>query len=309
VATLISIILPIFAVIGFGLASARLRIISEEGFRALNAYVFWLATPALLFGAGAEATTRGGPVALVFFAVALPLFIGAALIARRGLGQGLTLASGFGLNAVFGNSVMMGLPVVSAAYGQAGLALLLGIIALHSLLLLPAATALAELGQAGRASLPLLLARLAGAILRNPVVAAVLAAWAFSLTGLALPEAVRRLCALLGGSAPPVALFCLGGSLAGFAIGRAMLGEVALASVLKLVVMPGLVWLLARGAGLGPLETAVVVTVAALPTGANAFLLARRYASGAERSGATVLVSTAASVVTLGWLLAVLAPG
>jgi predicted permease len=306
-ATLITIVLPIFGVIALGFAAARWRLVSEEGFRALNAYAFWLATPALLFGAGAEATTRGGPVALVFFAVALPLFAAATWLARRVFGQGLTLAGGFGLNAVFGNSVMMGIPIISAAYGQPGLALLLGIIALHSLLLLPAATAIAELGQAGRTPLPLVIGRLLAAILRNPVVVAVLLAWAWSLGGLALPEPVRRFCALLGGSAPPVALFCLGGSLAGFAVGRGLAGEIALALLLKLAAMPALVWLLALAAGLAPLEIAVAVTAAALPTGANAFLLARRYAAGAERSGATVLASTALSVVTLGLLLTLFA--
>ncbi len=54
---------------------------------------------------------------------------------------------------------------------------------------------------------------------------------------------------------------------------------------------------------LPPLETAVAVLAAALPTGANAFLLAQRYQVGAARSGATVLVSTVISVATLAVLL------
>jgi predicted permease len=82
------------------------------------------------------------------------------------------------------------------------------------------------------------------------------------------------------------------------------MGEVAWTLVLKLAVLPLLVWGLCILIGLGPLETAVAVTSAALPTGANAFMLARRYRTGAERSGATVLVSTVISVFTLGWLLA-----
>jgi predicted permease len=48
----------------------------------------------------------------------------------------------------------------------------------------------------------------------------------------------------------------------------------------------------------------VAVTTAALPTGANAFMLARRYQVGAERSGATVLVSTVISVFTVAAVLA-----
>ncbi len=58
------------------------------------------------------------------------------------------------------------------------------------------------------------------------------------------------------------------------------------------------------GLGLSRLEVAVAVTTSALPTGANAFLLARRYATGADRSGATVLVSTLISVFTLAAVLA-----
>ena len=48
----------------------------------------------------------------------------------------------------------------------------------------------------------------------------------------------------------------------------------------------------------------VAVVAAALPTGANAYLLAQRYRIEADRSGATVLVTTALSVLTLSALLA-----
>jgi predicted permease len=52
------------------------------------------------------------------------------------------------------------------------------------------------------------------------------------------------------------------------------------------------------------LETAVAVVTSALPTGANAFLLARRYETGVGASGATVLLSTLISIATLSALLA-----
>jgi predicted permease len=120
-----------------------------------------------------------------------------------------------------------------------------------------------------------------------------------------VPEVVRRTLTMLGAATPPVALFCLGGSLAAFRAGQAW-GEVAWATVLKLAVLPPMVWGACVLLGLGPLETGVAVMTAALPTGANAFLLARRYATGADRSGATVLVSTVISVFTLavvlGWI-------
>jgi predicted permease len=169
--------------------------------------------------------------------------------------------------------------------------------------LLGLGTVVVELGIHRHAPLASVLRATAGGVLRNPIVVSVMAALAWSTLGLPVPGAVRRTLELLGASSPPLALFCLGGSLATFRVAGAM-GEVAWTLVLKLAVLPLLVWGLCILIGLGPLETAVAVTSAALPTGANAFMLARRYRTGAERSGATVLVSTVISVFTLGWLLA-----
>jgi predicted permease len=70
------------------------------------------------------------------------------------------------------------------------------------------------------------------------------------------------------------------------------------------VALPAVVWGLGWLIGLSPIEMAVAVTIAALPTGANAFILARRYATGADRSGSAVVVSTALSVLTLSALIA-----
>jgi hypothetical protein len=69
-------------------------------------------------------------------------------------------------------------------------------------------------------------------------------------------------------------------------------------------VLPLLVFALGLLLGLSPIEMAVAVTMAALPTGANAFILARRYDTGADRSGSAVVVSTALSVLTISALIA-----
>ena len=51
---------------------------------------------------------------------------------------------------------------------------------------------------------------------------------------------------------------------------------------------------------------AVVVLAAAMPTGANAFMLARRFGTMMEASASTMVVSTARSLLSLtallGWL-------
>lgn len=302
-ATILGVVAPVFAIIALGWIAASRRFVDEAGFRGLNAFTFSLATPALLFAGGTSAHGGGGGAALAFFAGSVVIFAIAVLVGRRALGKGLGGGALFALNGAFGNTVMMGIPLIVAAHGEGGLVILMAILALHSMALLGLATVIAEIGLNQAAPwLRVLRATVAG-VARNPVVMTVIAAFLWYQLGPPLPGPVRRTLELLGAAGPPTALFCLGGSLAGFAATGAR-REVAWATVLKLLAMPLVVWGFCAAFGLGPLETAVAVTTAALPTGANAFLMARRYAIGAEASGATVLVSTLISVLTLAVVLA-----
>jgi hypothetical protein len=299
---LLEIVAPVFAIIAMGYVAARRRWIGEAGFRGLNDFCFTLAAPALLFAGGTAGHGGAGPVAFAYFTGALILFGVALAIARLALRQPLAEAGFFALNASYGNSVMMGLPVIAAAYGQAGLAILAGILALHSLVLLGLATIVAEIGLHAHAPWRRVLRASLGGMVRNPIVLSLLLAMAVNLIGVPVPGALRRTLELLGAATPAVALFVLGGGLAAFDPKRAG-GEAALLVALKLVAMPALVWACCRLFGLGGFETAVAVTAAALPTGANAFLLARRYGGDIGGSGAVVLLSTLLSLVTLALLL------
>jgi malonate transporter and related proteins len=78
--------------------------------------------------------------------------------------------------------------------------------------------------------------------------------------------------------------------------------------VLKMVVHPALVWLLALAFQLTPTQTAVAVIIAALPSGVNPFILAQRYGVYVQRAASSVVVTTALAVVTAALLLAWFAP-
>ena len=300
------IIAPVFILILLGAGARAWRLLDTAGMRGLNDLTFYLAIPALLFGAVVEAPAlRVFDVALLYFAGCLAVFAAAVLLARRVLGAGLAQASVIGLNSCYGNTVMLGIPIVSAAFGPEGLATVLPVIALHSILLLPLATALIEAdGKAGLGPLGLLRQILPG-MLRNPIIAALLLAMAWRGLGVPVPLPLHRLLAMLGGAGPTLALFTLGAGLPDFAA-QGSAREAGLATVLKLVVLPAMVWGLAHLAGLGPMPTAVAVLTAGTPTGANAFFLARRTGTLAAASAGTVVVSTALSVLTLSAILAAL---
>lgn len=298
----VEVVAPVFVLIGLGYGAARLRYVDEAGFKALALFVFALAAPALLFSGGTRQHEGGAGAALALLPASVIIYWIALAAARRFLGLTLAEAALFALACVFGNSVMMGIPIIYAAYGDPGVPPMLAILALQTMILLGMATIVTEVGL--NAAAPwrrVLWATLAG-IGRNPVVLSVVAALLWSLFGLPVPAVLRRFLDLLGGASPPVALFCLGGSLYGLSV-AAIWRETLAIAVVKLLALPALVWVFAMLLGLTPVETAVAVTIAALPTGANAFILARRYATGADRSGSAVVLTTSISVLTLSALI------
>jgi hypothetical protein len=265
--------------------------------------VFYAALPSLLFRSVVQAPPlRLGDVAVSFIGGAYLLYAAGLFIARKLLRARLAQASVFGINCVFGNTVMLGIPIVDAAFGAEGVANLLAVVALHSAMLLPVATIVIE-ADTGTGAGPLAVLRAAvPGIVRNPVVVGIFLALLWRQTGLGLAAPAERFLVLTGGAGPPLALFCLGASLP-TPRGLRNLREIAIAALLKLVVMPALVALIAHAMGVHGVAFAVTVLAAGMPTGANAFLLARRFGTLLEASASTVVACTALSVVTLSLLL------
>ncbi len=289
-----------------GAGAVRLRLLELSAIKGMSDFVFFAAMPSLLF----LSITTAPPLRLVdvagsFLAGALAVFGLAVILGRRVLGLRLAGASVFGLNSVFGNTVMLGIPIVDAAYGREGVANLLAVVAFHSAFLLPLATILIEADTGrGNGALGVIRAAIPG-ILKNPVIVTMVVALGWRFLGLPVPLGVQRFFSLLGGAGPPLALFCLGASLPK-PQGWGDLREVVVSGVLKLALMPAVVGAIAYSVGVTGVAFKVVVLASAMPTGANAFMLARRFATMAEASASTVVVSTAVAVgtlaVLLGWL-------
>lgn len=309
-AAILGLVAPVFLLIALGYAAGIRRLLSDEALRGINDFAYWLCAPALLLVsavAGGGLATHGGRLELAFFTGVLAVYGGALLLSRFVAGRGLAESGLFALNCAFGNTLMMGVPVVLATFGPAGIGPATAIIGLYSLVMLPLTTIVAEMGMAAGASPMRVLRTTLRSVVRNPIVMAVVIGnlWALLLPG--PPLFLRRFLEILGAGTSPLLLFCLGASLRDFQIRRDWM-DAAVINLLKLLVLPLLVFGLGRLVGLPPLELAVAVIMAAMPTGANAFLMSRRYATGMERAGAAVLLGTMASVVTLtlvlGWITA-----
>ena len=117
-------------------------------------------------------------------------------------------------------------------------------------------------------------------------------------TGWRLPAALLSPLEMLAGAAIPLMLMSYGAALRlSPPIGRAgHNGEVVLATVLKMAVMPVVAWLVGVALGLDDRVLLGVVITAALPTAQNIFLHATRYRVGEDVSRETILVTTLASL-------------
>jgi len=309
------IVLPVFALIAVGFAAARRGLLRDEGVRALSDAAFLIFMPALLFGAIArvdfDRLTPGA--ALAYYAAGLPLF-GTLLLVQWMRGRGAASATIRALGGVFGNTVMLGIPVVRLAYGETGLAFLLTIIAWHALIFLSIGTFVLETatlergadglrGERRSAVLGAHLLQVVRSALIHPVVLPILAGLAWSAMHWTLPGPLDRALAMLGAAATPLCLVLLGASLGQFDLRAGMAGALSIAAV-KTLLFPLIVFGAGRFAlGLELLPLAVATTAAALPTGANVYLFAQRYQTQVGETSALVASSTLVAAVTLPWLL------
>jgi len=312
---ILNIIVPVFGMVAVGWGLARVRLLTPEGLRGLTNATFYALFPALLFRSMSkvriEALEPG--ILLAFFGSVLTLFALAHLLARTvGLRGGDRTV--FALSSTFSNGVGIGIPFISYAFGEAGLVPLLMIISVHALIVLTLSSFLLEVANGGGASGGRLLGKLGGAALtmvKHPVVPPIFAGLVWSelmafVPGLALPLVVDRILQALAQAAPPCGLIMVGASLAHVGI-KDHWQPAVVTSALKLAVLPLLVWLAGRYVfALDPLWVTVATLNAALPAGANVYLIAQLYRTGVGLATNAVVISTAASIFTLSAALLLL---
>jgi malonate transporter len=313
------IIAPVILMVLAGWAIGRSKLLSAEGLRGFNNVTFYILFPALLFRSMSKVRLDALDldILVAFFSGGLLLFAVMMTFGRTVLRMGVADQAVLALSTCFSNGVGLGIPLVSLAFGEAGMVPLLMIISIHSLIFLTLTCFLIEIGQSGRRGSWGILGRLGAAALtmfKHPVLPAIFAGLAWGelthqVPALALPAVVDRALSLLATAAAPCGLIMLGASLAhvGF---KGHWQEGLIAATGKLLVLPVIVYALGRFVfHLEPLWLTVATIDAAMPAGANVYLIAQRYGVGVGRATNAVVLSTVASVVTVSAALVLLGAG
>lgn len=310
-------LVAIFLTVGVGWVAGRLRWLdsgadARDPARVLGNAAFSIFVPALLFRTTARLDFAALPWRIVaaFFVPAVLVALAVYLWQRRRPLSTCAPAARM-VSASFGNSVQLGIPMATALFGEAGLAIHITLVSLHALILLTLPTVLVELdlarAQPGPRDIPATLRNTVRNTLVHPVVLPVVAGMVWNLAGLPLPPVLDETLAALGSAVVPVCLVLIGLSLAYYGVQGQWRGALQL-SALKLLVLPAAVLAVAHwGFGLAGLPLAVVVLMASLPTGSNALIFAQRYDTLATEATATIVISTLLFVFSASAWLGLLA--
>jgi len=303
---IVDVVLPVFGLIFAGVAAGRFRILGQDSSVALNGFVYWFALPPLFFLGMARvpvAQAMNGPFIVAYLGGVVAVFLAVIILWRLFFPGTAAEHSMAGMNASFANTGYMGIPLFMTAYGPEGLlpVVISGVI--NGAIVAAGMIALVDALQGVRQSLGRVLLDAGRTLATNPLVVAPLAGLAFSASGLSLPKAVATFGDLLAASAGPCALFSVGLFIAARPLGSLVRGRKAIESTslvfLKLIVHPLVTWAIAVALNMDPFWAFSAVIMAALPTGALAFVVAQQYRVYIERTSAVILISTVLSLATL----------
>ncbi len=300
--------LPFFALIGLGYQACRSGFFTSEGAAYLTKFVFYFALSAMLFGFAANLSLAeifdwqfvGAYLSGCFVVYALATAV--AMIRKRPITEAAFEAQ----CSIIGNVGFLGVPMLIVLLGEAAAGPVLLVLSLDLIVFSSLIVIIVTGSRDGRMSLGVL--RTVGiGLLKNPMIVAITLGLAWSATGWTLPGPVNDFMTILGAAATPGALFAIGASLASKSAER--LSVAVWLTTCKLILHPAAVAIAALYLFDVPdYEAAVMIAAASLPVAGNVYILAQHYGVAPQRVSATILISTAVSILTVSAVIAWLAP-
>ncbi len=293
---------PIFALIMMGYLFRRAGVVPEPFWAPAERVTYYVFFPSLLVTSAATADLEGLEVAPMAAALACAILAAAAVLlaARRRLGaDGAAFTSV--LQGAIRPNVYVAFAAAAALFGEAGRSLTaVAIVVAVPLVNVVSVAALARYaapaGTAGG------LGTIVGSVIRNPLILACALGGALNAGGIALPPVIGPLLEILGRAALPLALLAVGAGL-DFAAVRAHGARVAVASAVKLAVLPALAYLACLAFGVGGLAASVTVMFASVPVSASAYVLARQMGGHTSLLAGIITATTLAAAVTMPAIL------
>jgi malonate transporter len=296
--------LPFFALIGLGYGAGRSGFFTSEATAYLTKFVFYFALSAMLFRFSANLSLGeifDWPFVLAYLWGTMFVYLiatGVALLRKRGIEEAAIEAQ----CAVIGNVGFLGIPMLVLLLGEQAIGPVMLVLAVDLIVFGSLIVILITGSRDGRMS-PGVLRTVGIGLLKNPMIVSITLGIMVSSIGLPIPKPANEFLSLLGAAATPCALFAIGASLATKSAERVVVA--GWLSFAKLVLHPAAVAFAALV--MFPVDAyaaGVMIACAALPVAGNVYILAQHYGVAPSRVSASILISTALSVITISAVIA-----
>jgi len=293
---------PLILLIVLGTVLAHIKFLGREFMADLNRFAFWIALPALLFTSANHAEEPGSQMWRL-----LLVMIGATLLIIL-FAWGLGLAMGMPRHArstfmqagFRGNLTYIGIPVLAYSLGGDRRAMASAVIvmvlcmAFYNIMAVIVLHSGSQHGSDWKKALR--------SIATNPLLISGLLGLCLPFADIKLPLFVQRALDALAAAAVPIALLCIGGSLAVISL-RGRRSWIVVAALTKVVALPVLVYFLTRAAGLGLAEQRTALVFACCPTAAASFVMAKQMGGDEALASGSIALSTILAAASLAMAL------
>ncbi len=288
-------VLPVFLVASAGFALASFVTIDS---RSIGRLLFYLATPSLVFRSLYQTQIDGRVMQqLAMVAVSAAVLTGLlGWLASWGAPRKTRIAAV--LTSAVSNNGNMGIPISYFAFGELGTALATIYYVLTSFMSNTFGAVIASAGEANAVTA-------LKTSLRVPVLYAAVLGIGLNLGQVEAPQSLLRSVDLMADAAIPGMLILLGVQLQAAPL-RQVQGEIWSSVAVRLLASPLIAWTLCMLLGISGVERSVIILQAAMPTAVMTAVLATEFDTAPQLVASIIFFSTAASMVTLSVILALL---
>ena len=296
--------LPFFLIIGLGYGSGRTRFFTEEATAYLTKFVFYFALSAMLFRFSSSlelSQVLDWTFVLAYLLATMAIYL---LVTAVAMARGLSVAEAAveAQCGVIGNVGFLGIPMLALLMGPEAVGPVIIVLAVDLIVFGSLIVILITGSQGGKIG-PRTFGIVGLGLIRNPMIVSISLGLIWSTWSLPVPQPVEEFLSILGAAATPGALFAIGASLATKSAER--LTSAIWLSFAKLALHPVAVAISALLIfPVEPFAAGVMIACASLPVAGNIYILAQHYGVAPQRVSATILISTAASVVTVAAVIA-----
>lgn len=298
--------MPVFLVMILGWWLKRKNFISAEFVSVADKVVFKVALPVLVFQdiATADLTQAFDLKFVAFCFISTCVFFGVIWLLAELFIKDKNSIGSFVQGSFRGSAAILGVAFAENIYGDAGLVPMM-IVASIPLFNIFSVVVLMRSANAEEADKKTAIKKTLKGIVTNPIIIGIFAGIPFAFLNIELPAVLDKSMTTVGNLATPLALVAIGASFSTGAV-LAKWKPTVIASVIKLVIIPGIFMPLAVFMGFRNEELIAILILTGAPTTVSSYIMAKNMNNDCVLASGIVVMTTLISSVTITLIIFIL---